>query len=107
MPTKKKDKPFPADPEVVTFRYRGPDRRDDQPEAKADVPPHGKLGDVKFDAKGNPVLHLRADEPRRRKDDDTIDLLKRLELESLALADDDAVQQVIGYDPYGRDDEPS
>jgi hypothetical protein len=104
MPTKK-DKPFPANPKVVTFRYRGPDLRGTEPEDEADMPAPSKLGDVKFDAKGNPVLQIRADEPRRRKDDDTIDLLKRLELESLSLADDDAVQQVIGYDPYGREDD--
>ena len=45
---------------------------------------------VRFDEKGNPVFEIRTDTPRRRKDDDTIDLLKCLENESLSLEEDDS-----------------
>lgn len=92
-----KDKPFPADPEIVTFRYRGPDRRNHDPEAET---VESTSGDVTFDAKGNPVWQIRVDVLRRRKDDDTMDLLKRLEVDSLSLADEHDATEDTGYNPY-------
>ena len=63
--------------------YGGPDRRD--PEA-----PEPKVSrTIRFDAKGNPVLEVRADVPRRRDGDDTIDLLKCLDADALDLAIED------------------
>jgi hypothetical protein len=99
-----KDKPFPANPKIVTSRYRGPDRRGRYPDEETDTQPSGE---VVFDAKGNPVWRVRVDVPRRRKDDDTIDMLKRLEVDSLSLADDDNGPSDAGYDPYLNKNEPS
>jgi hypothetical protein len=52
------------------------------------------------------VWRVRVDVPRRRKDDDTIDMLKRLEVDSLSLADDENGPSDSGYDPYLKN-EPS
>ena len=79
-----KKEEFAADAKVVSRTYRGPDRRD---------PEHGDDSKVertvKFDAKGNPVLEVRTDVPRRRGDDDTIDLLKCLDADALNLTLED------------------
>ena len=93
----KRNKPFPANPQVVTTRYRGPDRRGRGPDEQLD---EGASGEVTFDAKGNPVWQIRVDMPRRRKDDHTIDMLKRLELDSLSLADESVPKGDTGYNPY-------
>lgn len=61
--------------------------------------------EIRFDDKGNPVWEVRADTPRRRKDDDTIDLLKTLDVESLSLEGDEEQTEVPGYDPYGHVDD--
>lgn len=76
------DKQFVAQPE--TDEFPGQDRRDH--EAGQDEHVESR---VRFDAKGNPVWEVRTDVPRRRKDDNTIDLLKCLDDDSLALADDE------------------
>ncbi len=77
---------FAADAKVVSRTYRGPDRRDPDQVENSKVE-----RTVKFDAKGNPVLEVRTDVPRRRGDDNTIDLLKCLDADGLKLAleDDD------------------
>ena len=95
------DRPFPANPEITTFRYRGPDRRENEAPQEQEK----AFGEVKFDSKGNPVWETRVDVPRRRKEDDTIDLLKCLDDESLSLADEQqAAPDAEGYNPYRRDD---
>ena len=105
--SKKLDKPtFAADAEVHTFRYRGPDRRapaKDSDPSEFDV-------EVRFDAKGNSIWEMRTTIPRRRTDDDTLDLLKCLDIDSLSLdqdadaprSDDAAEPRASGYNPYAR-----
>jgi hypothetical protein len=68
----------------VTRTYRGPDRRDPNNTDDSQV-----SRSIKFDEKGNPVLEVRTDVPRRREDDRTIDLLKCLDADSLGLALED------------------
>ena len=105
--TSKTNKPFPSNPEVVTPRYRGPDRRD--PDVYEEyVEPILSVG---FDVKGDPVLQTQSSVPRRRKDDKPINLLDHLDLDSLSLQDEDTSQVEKntrpsgGYDPYDRSDE--
>jgi hypothetical protein len=112
--TKKSSKPQPdqrfgAGQEIVTFRYRGPNRRQNGAfDISEFLPPAQKLGDVTFDAKGNPVWQLKVDLPRRRKEDDTLDLIKCLDVDSLSLADEsEGPDTGGGYDPYGFTDEKS
>ena len=52
---------------------------------------------IKFDDKGNAVLEWTIDTPRRRQEDDTIDLLECLDPDGLSLADD------VDPPPNGRD----
>lgn len=99
--TKLQQLDFAADQEIVTFRYRGPDRRDNGPFDLKEFMKGEKVGEVTFDAKGNPIWQLKIEVPRRREDDDTIDLLKCLDVESLSLEDDVEADDVPGYDPYG------
>jgi hypothetical protein len=80
------EKPFPTDPEIVTFRYRGPDRRG---QFSDDGTSGESTGTVRWDDKGNPVWEVRMDIPRRREDDDTIDLLKCLDNSLLSLEEDE------------------
>jgi hypothetical protein len=75
-----KTEDFAADAKVVSRTYRGPDRRDPDQVENSRVE-----RTVKFDAKGNPVLEVRTDVPRRREDDNTIDLLKCLDADALKL----------------------
>ena len=61
--------------------------------------------EIEFDAKGNPVWRVRVDSPSRRQDDDTLDLLKCLDVEGLSLTEDETPNnddRGRGYDPYGR-----
>ena len=85
MPSSK-DKPSSRDPKTAIPRVRGPDRRSESAEQ---YEKEQTSSVVHFDEKGNPVFEIRTDVSRRRKDDDTIDLLKCLNDESLSLADDD------------------
>ena len=78
--------------------YAGGERRKDSPELPE------THAEIRFDDKGNPVWEVRADGPRRRKDDDTIDLLKTLDVESLALEADEEPTGIPGYNPYGQDE---
>ena len=77
---------FPSNPEIITFRYRGPDRRG---KYDYEIPESEYSAEVRFDAKGNPVLEIGTNVPRRRKEDDTFDCLKALEISSLSIAEDD------------------
>ncbi len=101
----KKNKPSP--PDISTRSYRGSNRRD--PNAADETVEIA--GDVTFDAKGNAVWQTGAAVPRRRRDDGTIDNLKCLDLDSLALQDEGSSQDESrngaagGYDPYNCDDE--
>jgi len=71
---------FAKDAEVQSRTYRGPNRRDPNNTDDSQV-----SRQIKFDAKGNPVLEVRVDVPRRREDDKTIDLLKCLDADGLNL----------------------
>jgi hypothetical protein len=63
-----------------------------------------RYGEVEFDAKGNAVWQWRTEEPRRREDDPTIDLLECLTSEQLSLADPDEDEpSADGFNPYDRD----
>ena len=94
----KKKRPFPANPKIVTPTYRGPDRRGLFPD---DTP----SGEVEFDDKGNPVWKMKAIE-LRRKDDQTLNELKTLKIESLSLeGDEPGPPKDSGYDPYLREDD--
>lgn len=75
---------FAANAKVVSRTYRGPDRRSPDQDAAGNVE-----RTVKFDARGNPVLEVRTDVPRRREDDRTIDLLKCLNADELELTLED------------------
>ena len=72
-------KAFAAKAEITTFRYRGPDRR----EENADSSDEEISRQVRFDAKGNPILDVRTNVTRRREDDDTIDLIECLDADKL------------------------
>jgi hypothetical protein len=88
---------FPSNPEIVTPTYRGPDRRTAPGDQAAS-------GEVWFDDRGDPVWKFRKIQ-RRRKDDDTLNHLDSLRLDSLSLepeADGNA-SCAEGYDPYARD----
>lgn len=93
----KKDRPFPVNPAIVTRRYRGPDRREEGGQESF-------VAEIRFDEKGNPVWTVHATVPRRRKGDNTVDLLKCLDSDALALEDgeSEAGSDSSGYDPYGR-----
>lgn len=93
MATDKHDKRPPDGPDVDTGTYRGPDRRHVVEDERTAV-------EVRFDAKGNPVWRIRSDIPRRREKDDTLDLLKCLDNETLALEDDTLEQDGSAFDPY-------
>jgi hypothetical protein len=69
---------------VQSRTYRGPDRRDPRNTDDSQV-----SRQIKFDDKGNPVLEVRVDVPRRREGDNTIDLLKCLDADSLNLQIED------------------
>ncbi len=82
---------------VITRTYRGPDRRE-QEGADTEVD-----AEITRDAKGNPVLSLRAKTPRRREDDDTLDLLGALNVDSLELEGESTPDS--GYNPYQTDED--
>ena len=69
----------------VTPTYPGPERRTRSTDS--DVYQH-LTKRVVFDAKGNPVWDIRVTVPRRREDDDTVDLLKCIDPDSLSLEDE-------------------
>jgi hypothetical protein len=71
---------FAKNAEVQSRTYRGPNRRDPNNTDDSQV-----SRQIKFDDKGNPVLEVRVDVPRRREDDNTIDLLKCLDADGLKL----------------------
>lgn len=75
-----KSKDFATEAKVQSRTYRGPDRRDPDNTDDSQV-----SRQIEFDAKGNPVLKVRVDVPRRREDDNTIDLLKCLDADALNL----------------------
>ncbi len=93
------------DAKTATPRHSGPDRR-----GRHD-PADDVAVDIRFDAKGNPVWEMRTTVPRRRQDDDTFDLLKVLDVDSLSIAEEsqagptdegNAGTPKTGYDPYDR-----
>jgi hypothetical protein len=95
----KEKKPFPSNPKIVTRTYRGPDRRGRYPEDTSS-------GEVEFDDKGSPVWRLKTIR-LRRKDDDTLNLKKALEVDSLSLEGDEPEPKPLkeaGYDPYSREE---
>lgn len=100
-------KPAPPDADSTgnTAEYEGPERRR-RPSDEVDI-----RREIRFDAKGNPVWEVRVDTPRRRKDDDTFDLLKCLDADDLSLKleedgdDDDDASGTGAYQLYNRDSE--
>ena len=80
----KSKRQFASEAEVKTPSYRGPDRRSPSGEAEAEI-----SKEVTYDAKGNPVLDIRSKTPRRREDDDTLDLIKALDESALSIQEDD------------------
>lgn len=82
-------------PPINTPTYRGPDRRRNKRNK-------GAQGRIRYNAKGDPIWEPFADAPRRRKDDETFDLLKALDVDSLSLADDETPESVEGFNPYER-----
>jgi hypothetical protein len=95
----KEKKPFPSNPKIVTRTCRGPDRRGRYPEDTSS-------GEVEFDDKGSPVWRLKTIR-LRRKDDDTLNLKKALEVDSLSLEGDEPEPKPLkeaGYDPYSREE---
>lgn len=71
--------------------YPGPERR-----RSSRTRAHTKLD---FDARGNPILDVRVDTPRRREDDDTLDAIECLDIERFSLQEQ-AAESKGGYDPY-------
>ena len=94
MSKEPKSKDFAAEAKVQSRTYRGPDRRD--PENTDDSQVTRK---IEFDAKGNPVLKVRVDVPRRREDDNTIDLLKCLDGDALNLQLEDEPKMTLDDEP--------
>ena len=74
-----------TDADVVTESYRGPDRRKQDENVDDDTISR----EIRYDDKGNPVLDVRTTAPRRRDGDDTIDLIKALDADSLDLKTED------------------
>ena len=83
--TTHKSRRFPANPQIVTARYRGPDRRQEQ------VDEYEKI-QTGLDASGNSILEIRVRTPRRRRDDHTVDLIKCLDWGSLSIEETDESQ---------------
>ena len=93
---RKKMNEFPRNPEVVTSRYRGPNRRlEPSSDAEAEVR-------VSADVKGDPVLEVRIVSPRRREDDDTVNQMECLEVESLTLESDEDEDGSNFLNPYAK-----
>ena len=87
--------------QIETFRYSGPDRRITPLEIGELLSTSAQLGEVTFDAKGNPVWQLAVEIPRRRANDEPVDLLECLDVDSLSLEDDNGAKDTPGYNPYG------
>lgn len=77
------------------------DRRRNRPEAQ---PPKAG-GSVTFDDKGNAVWEWRLETPMRREDDPTIDYLKILDVDGLAIEEEQDVDDATDdtFNPYSRD----
>lgn len=73
---------------------------DDVPEVRVESLRGSEHGKLTYDAKGNPVWEWRANAPRRRQDDSTIDMLKCLDSETLTLAEDPDEDRGQGFNPY-------
>lgn len=63
-----------------------------------------EFGTVRFDPRGNAQWEWRVETPRRRKEDDTIDLLECLD-PNLSLSEDDGAGEEPsgGFNPYDKD----
>ena len=69
-----KHKNFAMHAEIKTRSYRGHDRRrKEQDPSELKVTRH-----VRFDDRGNPVMDLETNTPRRRRDDEAIDMIECL-----------------------------
>ena len=76
---------FAKDIPNATSRFGDSDRR----KADNDYPEESITRQIVFDAKGNPVLSVQTNVPRRREDDHTIDLLECLDADKLRLEIDE------------------
>ena len=83
MTSSSKHSRWATDAEIITDTYRGPDRRKQEDEEDT------ISKEVRFDEQGNSVLDVRTDVPRRREDDDTVDLIESLDADALGLELDD------------------
>lgn len=83
MTTSSKHSRWATDAEIITETYRGPDRRKQEDDEDT------ISKEVRFDEQGNSVLDVRTDVPRRREDDDTVDLIESLDADALGLELDD------------------
>jgi hypothetical protein len=81
MSSNHKNRDVDEDTSDSTGSYPGPDRRNPN-QSMADK---GITRQIRFDEKGNSILDLRANTPRRRDGDRTIDLLECLDADSLGL----------------------
>lgn len=97
--TRNSRKPPPLDAESAPEEYSGPERRK-RPADAIDV-----RREIRFDAKGNPVWEVRVESPRRRRDDETFDLLKCLDADELSLELEDGDEEAPdgGYELYKRE----
>ena len=80
-----KDKDNSSDSEIVTPKNREHDRRVADPVSNEPVPSVR----VDHDSRGSTVLNVTTVTPRRRADDDTVNLQKLLDVDSLSIDDDD------------------
>lgn len=59
-----------------------------------------ELGHVNFDDKGNAVWEWRVDVPRRRDEDQTIDLLECLDTSALSIDEEKDEDESSEFNPY-------
>lgn len=67
------------------FAEAGEQQTSDRRKTQQRVSETGISRQIRFDDKGNAIMDVRVDAPRRRKEDNTIDLLECLDADSLGL----------------------
>lgn len=78
------------------------DRRRDGERGGPPKPSPKAIGQVGHDDLGNAVWNWRVDVPRRRDDDPTLDLLDCLDVDGLALEDDESEANDDKFNPYNK-----
>jgi len=82
----------------MNHKHSGSERRRSKRARNSDLRPEAT---VTFDAKGNPVMDVWIETPRRRATDESIDILECLVPNSLSIAEEQPDEE-ISYDPYRR-----